>query len=82
MSEERSTHAVADGIQVPDDLVPAEVELVGVDGNAGSIMAAITRPLKRKGNPTWMIELFREQCMEGDYDHLIRCAMAYNGTLD
>lgn len=82
MSEDRSTHTVADGIEVPDDLIAAGIELVGVDGNAGSIMAAVSGALKRAGNPTWMIDLFRSQSMDGDYDHLLRVAMVFNGDLD
>lgn len=73
---------VADGIEVPIDLVPAEIELVGVDGNAMNIMGAITRGLKDQKNPSWMLDLFREQAMSGNYDHLLRCAMAFNGDFE
>jgi len=81
-AEDRTTRKVADEIEVPVDLVPAEIELVGTDGNAGSIMGKITGALKRADNPTWMIDLFRREAMAGDYDHLLRVAMVYNGDLD
>lgn len=82
MSEEQFTHNVADDIKVPDDLNPAGIELVGIDSNAFSIMGAMSPALKRAGNAPWMIDLYRKESMAGDYDHLIRVAMVYNGDFD
>lgn len=79
---DQDTKTVADGIEVPVDLEAAGIELVGIDGNAFSIMGAISPALKAKGNPPWMIDLFRREAMAGDYDRLIRVAMVYNGDLD
>jgi hypothetical protein len=64
-------------ITTPDDLVPADVELVGLDGNAGSIMAAVSRGLRQAGNPPEVIEAFCAEAMSGDYDHLLQAAIAY-----
>lgn len=82
MADARFTHVVADDIEVPDDLNPAAIALYEVDGNAFSIMGAISSALKREGNPSWVIDLYRSQSMAGDYDRLLRVAMVYNGDFD
>lgn len=64
-------------IEVPAELEPARVELVGLNGGAGHVMAAVANGLKQAGNEKWMIDLFRSQCMDGDYSHLLRTAMAF-----
>jgi hypothetical protein len=80
-TEIRDTYKVHDDIEVPDDLNPAEIELVGIDGNAGAIMGAVARALRNADNPKWMVDLFYAQAMSGDYDHLLRVAMVYNGDM-
>lgn len=70
-----------DPITTPDDLIPAEIDLTSVDGNAGAVMGAVARGLRRKGNPAPVIDDFRRQAMSGDYDHLLRVAMTFNGDL-
>jgi len=81
VTEERDTYKVHDDIEVPDDLEPAGIQLVGISRDAGSIMSAMSTALRKVGNPTWMIDLYRVQSMSGDYDHLLRVAMVYNGDM-
>jgi hypothetical protein len=54
-----------------------EVELTGKDGSAGSIMAAVSKALKRGGVTEAEINMFRRECMSGDYDNLLRTAMKW-----
>jgi len=75
------TYKVHDGIEVPDELEPADIQLVGIDGNAAAIMGTMARALRNAGNPKWMIDLYYSQSMSGDYDHLLRVAMIYNGDM-
>jgi hypothetical protein len=64
-------------INTHPDLIPADVELVGVDGNAFAVMAAVARGLRNAGNPKVVIDAFMEEAMSGDYDHVLRTAIAY-----
>lgn len=64
-------------IVLPDDLIAPDVELVGIDGNAGVIMGTVARALRKAGNSTEIVDGFYTQAMSGDYDHLLRVAMAY-----
>ena len=50
-----------------------EVELSGRDGNAMSIMAAVTKALRRNGHADEVNE-FMEEAMSGDYDNVIQTA--------
>jgi len=52
------------------------VELSGVDGNAMSIIAAVTRALRRAGHGSQISE-FTKEAMSGDYDNVIRTAMRW-----
>jgi hypothetical protein len=67
-----------DDVVIPDDLIPPEVEIVGIDGNAGALMGHIAQAMKAAGNPTEMIDRFRKELMSGDYEHVIRTCMAYS----
>lgn len=69
-------------IRTPENLIPAEVDLVGIDGNAGSIIGTVARALKRAGNDTATIDAFRKEAMSGDYDHVIQTALAYTTDSD
>jgi hypothetical protein len=62
---------------LPDDVTPAEITLVGVDGNAGAIMGAVARGLRRAGNPSDVIDRYRREAMSGNYDHLLAVSMAH-----
>lgn len=65
---------------VPDDLIKADLDLVGLDANAMSIMAEVSRALKKAGNSREVIDWYRKESMAGDYDHLLRVAMVATGT--
>lgn len=52
------------------------IELVGEDGNAFSILGRCTQALKRNGLND-QVEAFREQATSGDYDNLLRTVMAW-----
>lgn len=69
-------------IEVPKDVIPAEVELVGLDGNAHSIIGAVADGLRKAGNSREVIKHFRTQAMAGDYDHLLQVAIAYTESVD
>jgi hypothetical protein len=57
-----------------------EIDLVGVDGNAGSIMAFTSDNLKRAGNSHDVVNAFRREAMSSNYEHLLCAAMTYLGT--
>ncbi len=58
-------------IKYPD----IEVTLVGSDGNAFSIIGAVTKALRRGGVPKEEISLFSTEAMSGDYDKLLQTVM-------
>ena len=47
------------------------LELVGLDGNAFSLMGAFQRQAKREGWSKTEIDEILEECRSGDYDHLL-----------
>lgn len=53
-----------------------ELELVGLDGNAFSLMGAFSKAARRQGTPKEEIDLVLEECMSGDYDNLLRVLMS------
>ncbi len=54
-----------------------EVQLSGNDGNAFAIMGAVKKALKRANVSADEIAEYTEQSMSGDYDNLLRVAMAW-----
>lgn len=64
-------------IDVPEGTVPADVDLTSIDGNAMFIIGAVRSGLRRAGNPPEVIKAFSEQAMSGDYDNVLRCAIAF-----
>lgn len=54
-----------------------EVELVGTDGNAFAIIGKVVREMKRAGVASPIIEIYRDEAMASDYDHLLRVTMHY-----
>jgi hypothetical protein len=53
------------------------VKLVGADGNAFSIMGRVMSALRR-GDVLFEEQIqFRDECMSGDYDHLLQTCMAW-----
>lgn len=57
----------------PDICVP----LTGEDGNAFSIIARASAKARKAGVPNNEIELFTEEAMNGDYNHLLRTVMKW-----
>jgi hypothetical protein len=64
-------------ITVPEGIVRPEVQLVGEDGNAFSILGRVSKALKRAGNDESVVDAYMEQAMAGDYDHLLSVTMAF-----
>ena len=48
-----------------------KLTLVGLDGNAFSLMGAFQRQAKREKWTTEEIKEVLDECMKGDYDHLV-----------
>ena len=53
------------------------VRLVGEDGNAMVIMGLVSQALKKAGASKQEIATFRQECMSGDYDNLLRVCMEW-----
>lgn len=53
------------------------VKLVGEDGNAFAIMGRVTSALRRADVPLEERIKFREECMSGNYDNLLRICMTW-----
>lgn len=51
--------------------------LVGLDGNAWSLMGAFTGQARSEGWSKEEIKAVTDECMKGDYDHLLRTLMAH-----
>jgi hypothetical protein len=60
-------------VKYPD----VEVELTGQDGNAFNLLGIVKRELRRAGVPKSEIDLFLEEAMSGDYDHLLQTCMKW-----
>lgn len=54
-----------------------EVELTGNDGNAFFIMGSVSKSLRRAGVPAEEVREYLTESKSGDYDHLLRTAMAW-----
>ena len=54
-----------------------EVELIGRDGNAFSIIAAVTRSLRRNKVSEEEISSYKTEAMNGDYNHLLATTMSW-----
>jgi hypothetical protein len=53
-----------------------ELELVGLEGNAFSLMGAFSKAAKRQKTPKEEIDLVLKECMSGDYDNLLMVLMS------
>ena len=51
--------------------------IVGRDGNAFSIMGAVTKAMKRGGVPQEDIDAYFTEATSGDYDNVIRTSIKY-----
>ena len=54
-----------------------EVQLSGNDGNAFAVMGAVAKALRRNKVPADEIKQYQTESMSGDYDNLLRVAMAW-----
>lgn len=54
-----------------------EVQLVGEDGNAFAIMGRVMRALKDAGISKEEIDKYYAESTSGDYDNLLRTAVAW-----
>jgi len=54
-----------------------EVQLVGEDGNAFSIMGRVTKALRKAGVAQNEIDAYREEATSGDYDNLLQTTMRW-----
>ena len=52
-----------------------ELELVGLDGNAYSLMGAFSKAARKQKTPKEEIDVVIKECMSGDYDNLLRVLM-------
>lgn len=52
-------------------------QILGADGNAGSLMGITATALRRAGVPTDEINEFRREAMSGNYDHLLQTIMRW-----
>ena len=48
-----------------------KLNLVGIDGNAFSLMGAFSRVARQEGWTPEEIKLVTDSCMSGDYNHLL-----------
>jgi hypothetical protein len=53
------------------------VKLTGNDGNAFSIMGAVSKALRKGGATQDEIQEYMTESMSGDYDNLLRTAMKW-----
>jgi hypothetical protein len=54
-----------------------EVQLTGQDGNAFAIMGAVQKALRKAEVSKEEIDEYLKESMSGDYNHLLRTAMAW-----
>jgi len=53
------------------------VKLIGLDGNAFSILGRVKLALKRAGADKEYIDQYLSEATLGDYDHLLAVSMGY-----
>jgi hypothetical protein len=53
------------------------VKLTGNDGNAFSIMAQVSKALRKAGATAEEVEEYMAESMSGDYNNLLRTAMRW-----
>jgi hypothetical protein len=51
------------------------VDLSTIDGNAFSVMGAVTRAMKKHGLPTSEVDAYRKEAMSGNYNDLLTVTM-------
>ncbi len=53
-----------------------KLNLVGLDGNAFSLMGAFSQAARRQGWNQEEIKVVLDECVSGDYDHLLQTLIA------
>ncbi len=56
---------------------PVRMTLVGIDGNAFSILGAFKKNAKRQGWPAKDIDAVIDEATSGDYDNLLRVIISH-----
>jgi hypothetical protein len=56
---------------------PIKLKLVGLDGNAFSLMGAFQRAARQQGRSAAEAEAVLKDCMSGDYNHLLQVLIAH-----
>jgi hypothetical protein len=51
---------------------PIKLNLIGLDGNAFSLMGAFQRAARKQGRTPEEIKAVLDDCMSGNYDHLLQ----------
>lgn len=59
-----------------------KVNLLNVNGNAFSVMAAVTKAMRKAKIDEQVIDCFLEEATSGDYDNLLRTCMKYVEVCD
>lgn len=60
---------------IPAGKKPVKLKLVGLDGNAFSLMGAFSRAARKEGWTSEEISAVTNQCMSGDYNNLLATLM-------
>lgn len=60
---------------IPAGKKPVKLKLVGLDGNAFSLMGAFSRAARKEGWTSEEISVVTNQCMSGDYNNLLATLM-------
>ena len=64
---------VEEEVKYPD----VTVKLLGGDGNAFGIMGKVKNALRAAGVPKEETDTFLDECMQGDYNHLLQTCMRW-----
>ena len=59
-----------------------KMDLVGLDGNAFSLIGAFSKNAKRQGWTKEEIDVVLNECQTGNYDHLLQTLMANTESID
>jgi len=59
-----------------------KLELVGLDGNAYALMGAFQRAARQQGWTKDEIKVVMDECMSGNYNHLLATLVAYTESPD
>lgn len=57
------------------------MNLVGLDGNAFALMGEFQKNARRQGWEREEIEKVLDECISGDYNHLLRVLMAHTDVV-